>query len=234
MAVLYDWPMAAAFGRVVPKSKFYEHASISVGVKQKFVAEVQRVTWAFKLADGTVNLRGSAAVPEIQVFIIDAKGEEVSDTVLVAIDKAVQSPIIFEVSRARDGQSETRMVAAHKFAGQGASKMGPYLSTPWQPGGSSRVPLPPALDLPRLYDALLTPMLPVRPAQGESMSEALVRVDQARRLERELAVLDHQLRNEDQFNRKVELHRQIRDRTAALNVLNGTKPSTTQEASWTS
>jgi hypothetical protein len=234
MGLLYDWPATAAFGRVVPKSKFYEHASITAAVKHRFVDEVQRVTWAFKLADGTVNLPGSASVPEIQVFVIVAKGEEVSGAVLSAIDRAVTSPIIFELSRARHGQAETRMVAAHKLAGRGTSKMGPYLSTPWQPGESIRLPLPLALDLPRLYDALLTPMLLVPPTQGETMLETLARVDEARRLERELSVLDHRLRNEYQFNRKVELQRQIRDRTAALNALNGVKPSTTQEASWTS
>lgn len=234
MAVLYDWPVAAAFSRMVAKSKFYEHASISAAVKQRFVAEVQRVTWAFKLADGTVNLRGSAAVPEVQVFVIDAKGEDVSDAVLIAIDKAVQSPIIFEVVRTRDGESETRMAAAHKLVGPGRSTMGSRLSTPWQPGGVVRVPLPPALDLQRLYDALLTAMLPIPAAQGESVVKALARVDETRRLERELAALDLRLRNEPQFNRKVELRRRIRDRTTALIALTTPDPSNTQEAPWTS
>ena len=43
-------------------------------VREKFVAEVQRITWAYKLAENTINLPGTSAVPEIQVFQIDAKG----------------------------------------------------------------------------------------------------------------------------------------------------------------
>jgi hypothetical protein len=234
MTALYEWPKAAAFGRPVPKTKFYEHAPLTAAMKQKFVDEVQRITWAFKLADGTVNLRGTDAVPEIQIFIIDAKGDDVSDAILTAIDKAVPSPIIFEINRQHDGDRKTRMVGAHKQAGAGTRKLGPYLSTPWQPSSASRTPLPPALDLPRLYDALLTRLLPFMVEPGEKVAEALVRVDEARRLERELASLDRRLRNEPQFNRKVELRRQIREHTAALNTLTTPDPSTNQEASWTS
>ena len=32
-SVLYRWPTAARFGRVVPKTKFYEHASLGPAVK---------------------------------------------------------------------------------------------------------------------------------------------------------------------------------------------------------
>src|SRR5262245_23112613 len=96
-AILYQWPAAAKFGRIVPKTKFYERAGVSVKVRGKFVSDVQRITWAYKLADTTIHLRGDAAVPEIQVFVIDVKGADVADDMLAAIDKAVQFPIIFEI-----------------------------------------------------------------------------------------------------------------------------------------
>ena len=75
---LYRWPEAARFGRVVPKSKFYEQGTVPAAVREKFVSEVQRITWAYKLAENTINLPGTSAVPEIQVFQIDAKGRDVS------------------------------------------------------------------------------------------------------------------------------------------------------------
>jgi hypothetical protein len=30
---LYDWPRASAFGRVIPKSKIYEHAGANTALK---------------------------------------------------------------------------------------------------------------------------------------------------------------------------------------------------------
>src|SRR4051794_9967060 len=97
--LLYKWPKAAAFGRVVPKNKFYDHTSLGSAVKDRFVSDIRRITWAYKLAEFTINLPGSAEVPEIQIFEIEAKGEDVGEVVLAAIDKAVRTPIIFEISQ---------------------------------------------------------------------------------------------------------------------------------------
>jgi hypothetical protein len=109
--LLFRWPQAAKFGRVVPKAKFYEHATVSAAVRKTFVSEVQSITWAYKLAETTINLSGTAAVPEIQVFQIDAKGDDVSESVLRTIDKAVKMPIIFEVTCGDGPGRRTRMTA---------------------------------------------------------------------------------------------------------------------------
>src|SRR5690554_1114355 len=112
--LLYKWPVAAKFGSRVPKEKFYEYGNVSGAVREKFVSEVQRITWAYKLAESTINLPGSRSVPEIQVFHIDTKAGNVADQVLSAIDMAVQYPIIFEIMRTTAGELQVRMVAAHK------------------------------------------------------------------------------------------------------------------------
>ena len=49
-AVLFDYPKKAAFGRVLPKNKIYEHGSPSAAVKQLFVRQVEQIVWQYKLA----------------------------------------------------------------------------------------------------------------------------------------------------------------------------------------
>lgn len=221
-ALLYRWPPAAKFARAVPKTKFYEHATIAATVKDKFVSDVRRITWAYKLAESTVNLPASAEVPEIQVFEIEAKDEDIAEAVLAAIDKAVRTPIIFEIRRG-DGSSEVvRMVAAHKQLGTGAPKLGPYFSTDWQPASIERTVLPTAIDLLSLYTALLQPITPVASRPGENVSDVVGRLTAVRALEREVAALERKLRNEPQLNRKVELRRTLRARRADLAELTST------------
>lgn len=218
-ATLYRWPDAARFGRVVPKTKFYEHAKLSAAVRERVVEDVHRVTWAYKLADSTVHLRGDSTVPEIQVFVIDAKADDVSYDVLTVIDKAVQFPVFFEINRTHKVHALTRMVAAHKLLGGPGQRLSAYFSTDWVPTSAPRSPLPPAVDLPALYAGLLAPMLPIPARPGERLADATDRVDQARRIEREIAGLEKRLRTEPQFNRKVELRRKILDQTDALRSL---------------
>lgn len=213
--VLYRWPPAAKFGRVVPKTKFYEHGNVRSALREKFVDDVQRLTWAYKLAESTIRLQGTEAVPEIQVFTVETKGGDVGDDVLTAIDKSVHFPIIFEVSRG----DEVRMVAGHKTLGGTTPKVGTYFTTPWRPVDAARTPLPTAIDLSALYEALLSALLPVATRRGESLSEVEDRMERAKKLEREITALERKLRTEPQLNRKVELRRELKDRQAALAAL---------------
>lgn len=232
-APLYRWPTAAKFGRVVPKTKFYEHANISATVREKFVADVRRITWEYKLAEKTVHLSGDENVPEIQIFTIEAKDDDITNDVLAAIDKAIPFPIIFEISRTTDSQTHTRMVAAHKQLDSPIPRLSAYFTTEWHLIGIPRVPLPPALDLPGLYSGLLKPILPIATRPGEDVTAATGRMDQVHKLERDLSALKKKLRNEPQFNRKVVLRRQLRTLAAELDLLTDTATTRTEDTPWT-
>ncbi len=223
-AMLYQWPAAAMFGRVVPKTKFYERGQVTAAVKERIVKEVQRITWAYKLAEATVNLSGTKTVPELQVFQIDAKGDDVSDVVLTAIDKTVKTPIIFEIMRSTADSQQTRMVAAHKMPGAGSPKLGAYFATSWQEADTERVPIPTAINLSTLYAALLEPMLPIATRRGEGLSEVTARLQLVRQLEHEIGTLERKLRNEAQFNRKVELRRSLKIKQVSLADLTSQMP----------
>lgn len=225
-ALLYRWPAAAKFGRVVPKNKFYERGRVTAAVKERFVNEVQRITWAYKLAEETINLPGTKAIPELQVFQIDAKGDDVSDLVLTAIDKAVKTPIIFEISRDTAGSQQARMIAAHKMLAAGAPQLGDYFATSWQGAVTERVPLPTAINLPTLYAALLEPMLPIAPRPGEELPAVAARLHAVRQLERDIGALERKIRNEPQLNRKVELHRALMTKQGSLADLTSQPPGT--------
>lgn len=200
--LLYRWPAAAKFGKRVPKEKFYEHGTVTTAVRQKFVSEVQRITWAYKLAESTVHLTGNAEALEIQVFHIEAKSNDVPDSVLTAIDKAIAFPIIFEIHRGRDEANSVRMVAAYKQLAGGLPKLSPYFTTGWLSSNTVRAALPSAISLPMLYKELLAPMLPVSVRVGTDIAERL-KVMQT--LGREIAALERKISNEPQLNRKIEL-----------------------------
>jgi hypothetical protein len=223
-ARLYRWPESARFGRVVPKTKFYEHGKVTSSLRERFVAEIHRITWAYKLADESIRLPGSRSLPEIQVFEIEAKGDDVSEHVLGAIDKAVKTPIIFEVYRHSGESGAVRMVAGQRSAGSIPPKSGAYFTTAWHPAACDRIPLPLAITLTNLYVELLAPLLPVDPRAGEDPGALANRVDAARKLERDIAAIEQRLRVEPQFNRKVELRRTLGTAQASLAQL--TSPNT--------
>ncbi len=149
-AVLFDYPKSAAFGRVLPKSKIYEHASPSAAVKNLFVRQVEQITWQFKLAPETVNLKGTSSVPEIQIFSITLKTGELKYDVLQCIDRAIPYPIFFE----QRYEGKIRAAAAFKRpsdADRSKWVVSDYFESAWLPSATPRTALPVVFNLEALY-----------------------------------------------------------------------------------
>lgn len=167
---LFAWPKQAAFGRVVPKSKIYEHATASAALRERFVQQVEQISWAYKLAPETVNLPATPAVAEIQVFRLGLKGTSLDHEVLKAIDRAIPFPLIFELVQG----GRAKLVAAYKRPAQNPGStadishwvLSSYFETDWQLESSPRPPLPVALDMAGLYEQLLSPLVQGRVASA--------------------------------------------------------------------
>lgn len=200
--ILFDYPNKAAFGRVLPKSKIYEHGSPSAAVKALFVKQVEQISWQYKLAGETINIKGTKAVPEIQVFSVALKEAELKSEVLRCIDQAIPYPIIFELSF----NDKVKAIAAYKRPNEAdASKwvLGSYLESEWLSMNAERASLPPALDLEALYVQLLRPLITLKPLPKESLQAQMARLEQIRSKQRELEKYEAKLKKEKQFNRKV-------------------------------
>jgi len=209
--ILYRWPEAARVGSRVPKEKLYEHGNVSTALREQFISNIARITWAYKLAESTINLPATDEVSEIQVFRLDTKdGAEVSEQLLTVIDKAIPSPIIFEVARETPSGIEVRTVAQLKQQGANASQLGRYSSTVWLTDDHERQPLPTAINLSALYIALLEPLTEVRARPGEAMSEVADRLKAISKIEREIRALQRKIKNEKQINRKLEYRRALK------------------------
>ena len=214
--ILYQWPAGAQFGARVPKERFYERTASAAALREKFVAEVSRISWAYKLAAETINLPGSPEVPEIEVLQMDAKANDISAQVLASIDKAIPNPVIFEVRRDDAHGGGVRMAAANKPVGSPTPKPSAYFSTGWMRGDSPRTPLPTAITMAALYSALIGPLTPLAPRPGESPAEVGERLDAVRRLQREISALERKVRSEPQLNRKVDMRRELKAKQAEL------------------
>jgi hypothetical protein len=209
-AVLFDYPKNAAFGRVLPKNKIYEHGSVSSAVRQLFVRQVEQIVWQHKLAPETVNLKASKAVPEIQIFSITLKGDELKSEVLRCIDLAVPFPIIFELRF--DGK--VHPIAAFKRPSEAdASKwvISEYFDSDWTAADTPRKPLPMVFDLEALYGHLLLPLMPYPARPDEGLQALVERMELIRLKQRELERCEAWLRKEKQFNRKIAINAELRD-----------------------
>lgn len=215
---MFSYPKQAEFNRVVPKAKIFSFGKPTRAVRNHFVTQVAEIVWKYKLSPETVNLPARHGIQEIQVFVIALKTGELAEEVLRAMDRAIPSPIFFDLT----WKDRVKSTAAYKRPGAvHASKpvVDVYFETDWQPVATARLPLPVALDLAGLYEQMLRGLLPVHPRAGEPIHNLVERARLIRMKEDECGRLETRIRQEVQFNRKVEINAELRRCKTELNQL---------------
>jgi len=219
--VLFDYPTKARFGRKIPKSKLYENASINTKLKDKFINQIDKIVWQYKLAPDTLNLDATDKVAEIQIFDIFLKTKEVDQTLLEVIDKAIPLPIIFQLHK----DNKIKIKAAYKRPSESANNkwvIESYFESEWLDKYSAKQPMPQVLDLGKLYEQILKSLMPaevVNSKTTQTIDEQVGIINQINSLKKELDKLKSKYKKEKQRNRQFEINKQIKQTQKEIDTL---------------
>ena len=213
---LYKFPPQAKVDRLIPKNKFYEQGKANSKIEQLFVNQVENIRWAYKLASSTIHLQDQEDLKEIQIFRVKSRVEDLDVSILSFIDKLILTPIIFEVVY----QDKVKVVATYKRLNQAdktKAVIGQYYASDWLED-ADHVELPFYLKLADLYEHFIAQLLPIASSKEQENDDESVSIElklqKAQQLESLLKQFDHlksKLRKEKQFNRRVELNKQLQD-----------------------
>lgn len=121
------FPKHAKVGRIIAKENFYNN--INSATKNLFQSEIARIVWEYKLAPETINLPAKKW-PEVEVFRISLKNNEIPEKVLKTIDSAIPYPILFII----EGGSLKKAAICYKEQDKknnNLAKTDTYFSTAW-------------------------------------------------------------------------------------------------------
>ena len=218
---LYKFPQQAKVDRLIPKNKFYEQGKANTKIEQLFVDQVENIRWAYKLASSTIHLQDQEDLKEIQIFRVKSRVEDLDVSILSFIDKLILTPIIFEVVY----QDKVKVVATYKRLNQAdktKAVIGQYYASEWLED-HDRVELPLYLKLADLYEHFIAQILPIALSQDQENDDESVSIElqlqksqQLESLQKQLNQLQSKLRNERQFNRKVELNKKVSELESQL------------------
>ena len=217
--MLFAYPESTRVARVLPKNAIYKNVTPSAKQRELLTQQVEKIIWAHKLAAETLNINASSELPEIQVFQIQLKPQiqQIDQSLLVYLDKAIPSALIFEISS--DVGMQT--VACLKQINQnGGAKCSPYLYGPVFSANTPRQALPISRDFVHLQHQLLAALLPHPIQVNETLNAAIERCQQLDKLQQKVAQLEAQLVKKTlRFNRRVELNQQLKLAQQAYNAL---------------
>ena len=219
--MLFDYPVKARFGRKIAKSKLYENASVNTKLKDKFINQIDKIIWQYKLAPSTLNLDATDKVPEIQVFDIFIKSNQIDQALLEVIDKAIPLPIIFQIHKG----NKVKIKAAYKRPSESANNkwvIESYFESEWLDKDVAKQPMPQALDLGKLYEQILKSLMPfevISRKTTQTLDEQVGIINQINSLQKELDKLNSKYKKEKQCNRQFEINKEIKLKQKELNHL---------------
>lgn len=211
-------PSSTLVNRKIPKRKFYEKLQANHQLKELFTQQVESIVWKYKLSKDTIRLEPKGDIEEIQVFEIYLKQMSYSQDILRSIDRAIPYPILHVLIY----EEQVKLAIAYKERNrydENRFVVHSYHESKWQPVDELRFDFIQGLDLKTVYENIIRNLLTVKAKHDTELASALERQAQIDKLMKECQRLESKIRNEKQFNRKVELNMELQRKRKELNQL---------------
>ena len=205
---MFDFPQTTYFGKLIPKTKFYDKLTIDKKVERSFIDQIASVRWVHKLSADTLNVSKGNTVDEIEVFLIKLKTPELDINVLKQMDRQLPYHLIFIL----EFDDKIQVWTSYKEKSTGtAFKVGSYYHTDWVTEDSFSFSIT-GLNLDTIYENLVRQIAGETLAKenNESLKESVERQAEREKLEKEIERLRKKIRNEKQFNRQIDLNKQLK------------------------
>lgn len=200
-------PSQASIDKFIPKSKFFEKAVVNTKLKDEFTRNIQRITRKYKLSDTTIGIPKTETIEEIQIFEIQLRQKIISKNILKLIDKAIPYPILYVLVYQDD--------VAYAISYQDTVARNYYISD-WNQDISFDFN---GINLEKVYQNTITSFITKQDASDQDFETTVTRDAQIKSLTIEIQVLQNKVKNQKQFNKKVELNKILLHKQQALQKL---------------
>lgn len=204
----FNLPEKAFVNKFIAKSKFYDKAVVNAKLQSEFINKIQKITWKYKLAEETIGIPKTDNVTEIQIFEIELKGQVIPTNVIKLIDKSVPYQILY------------MFIYTDSFAYAIALKKGNvasnYYFTEWNEVKYFSFT---GINLEKVYENLIREFLRKETKQESSFADDVNLDNKIASLEKDIDILNKKVKNEKQFNRKVEINKILLQKKRILKEL---------------
>ena len=200
---MFELPKDCYVNKFLPKKIFYEKVGVSSGVKDEFVNLVDRITWLYKLSPDTIGITKTEIIDEIQIFQIDVKEKRIPLSVIKTITKGVQYKILFLI-KYNDDFCYAVKVEDNIYLSEWNEKIIFEFN---------------AINLEIVYENIVKSIIK-EDNNTKKFNEIIDIRNNKNTIEKKITQLKQRIRSEKQFNRKIELNKELNKLSKELEELN--------------
>jgi len=99
---MLDLPKKCLVNKFIPKKTFYEKLNVATGIKEEFTNVVEKIIWLYKVSPDTLGANKTENVEEIEIFEITLKQKKIPKKVINVIAAGIPYKILFLIRYAEE------------------------------------------------------------------------------------------------------------------------------------
>lgn len=188
-------PKSTELSRQLPKKAIYAKFSMNTAAKERFDANISRITIVNEISPQTVKaISATEEVPSIYVLLVSLKKKDYDERTIAQVFKLIDQNMMLVL----DCQGEYRLAVYH-------TKL---LQSDWQKPADCTVQLK-GLDLSAIWQNVITQIGNIEIEEGHSLEEQIAVDERRAKLQAEIDRLEKLARKETQPKKKFELVQRI-------------------------
>jgi hypothetical protein len=189
---MIELPKECVVDKFIPKKIFYEKVSLSSNLKQEFVDKIDKIYWKYKISEDTLNISKTENVEEIEIFELTLKEKANCQNIIKVITRNIPYVILFEIYY----NDEVQYAIKHNDD---------FYFTNWNEKIDFNFN---GIDLNAVYENIIRSVTNIS-EQSNNIDEELEKDKKLKEVQKEIERLENKMKAEKQFNKKVELNKNI-------------------------
>jgi hypothetical protein len=199
---MFNLPKNTLVNKFIPKSTFYNRLNIATSVKDEFTNKIDKITWKYKLSEETLGITKTSEVEEIQIFEIELKEKMIPRNVIKIITKNIVYAILFKLIY-KEEYCYLIKLEDDIYTSNWNEKINFDFS---------------GINLSIVYQKIIKSIIK-QEENNEQFNIIIEKSNKIKLLEKEISLLENKLKQEKQFNRRVEINNLLLNRKKELEDL---------------
>ena len=188
-------PKGTELSKQLPKKAIYAKFNMNTAAKEKFDADISRITIVNEISTTTTSIAKGNDVSSFYVLQIALKKKDFDERTIASITKLIPQNLLLLL----ECETEGKLAIYHNK----------LMQTDWKPKEELSITLK-GLNLDAVWENLIKDVGEITVSDGNTLDEQIAQNEQKEKLQKEIARLEKQARAEKQPNKKFELVQEIK------------------------
>ena len=187
-------PKSTELSKQLPKKAIYLKFNMNTAAKDKFDADISRITIVSEISPATTTIAAGESVSAIYVLLVSLKHKDYNEATIAQLNKLINQSMVLVL----ECGAERRLAIYH-------TKL---IQSEWQPAKDCTLSLK-GLNLDDVWDNIVMQIGRIDVEGGNSLEEQIAADEEREKIQKEIARLEALARKEKQPRKKFELVQKI-------------------------